>query len=120
MVIKRNNKSECAEPRTSEQQLPSEHDTEQRATKLAYRRKLDEATFEWSKEPLPELTLKEAQAIRSLKLSVNTARRIKQMRLEGFRYKQILLHLRGQKGFSKSSVSKIHAALARVQKQTKT
>lgn len=118
MVIKRNNKSEVAEPDAHSQEV--EGGKQQPAAGLAYRRKVNEATFEWSKDPLPELTLEEMQAIRSLKLSVNSARRIKQMRLEGFRYKQILLHLRGCKGFSKSSVSKIHAALARVQKQTKT
>lgn len=115
MVIKRNNKSEVAEPDAHSQEV--EGGKQQPAAGLAYRRKVNEATFEWSKDPLPDLTAEEIRAVQALKLSTRSARVIKRMMQDGFRYKQILFHLRGKNGFSKSSVSKLHAALVRVNKQ---
>lgn len=116
MVIKRNNKSEGVEPDAHRQE--AEANNQAPATGLAYRRKVSDATFEWSKDPLPDLTAEEMRAVQALKLRPHSARVIKMMMQCGFRYKQILFHLRGQKGFSTSSVSKLHAALVRINKQS--
>lgn len=118
MVIKRSNKSESADL-DAQKQEHSGSEQQQQTTDLAYRRKLNDATFEWSKDPLPELTLEEMQAVRETKLSVASARVIKGLQQKGLRYKAILSHVRDQKGFSVSSVSKLHAALGRVNKKNK-
>lgn len=83
---------------------------------LAYRRKIDESTFEWSNDPLPELDESEINELKKVTLSIHSARVIKKLMQDGLRFKQILFHLRGKKGYSRSSVSKIHAALARAKK----
>lgn len=116
MVIKRNNSNESAGHDTHHHEVASEKQPPA-TTELAYRRKLNQVSFEWSKDPLPDLTREEMQAVKALKFSLESARVIKGLMQKGLRYKQIIFHLRGQKGFSISSVSKLHAALSRINKR---
>lgn len=91
-------------------------DAKVKRSSLAYRRKIDDATFEWSNDPLPDLDECEIEEMKKITLSLSSARMIKKLMQDGLRFKQILFHLRGRRGFSRSSVSKIHAALARAKR----
>jgi hypothetical protein len=111
MVIKRKEKAEI-----STHHIDDGKTAEAKKSALAYRRKIDEATFEWSNDPLPDLDEAEINELKKVTLSLSSARVVKKLMQDGLRFKQILFHLRGKRGFSRSSVSKIHAALARSKK----
>lgn len=89
------------------------------SSSLIYRTEKGNGVFEWTQTSLPELTREEIIELSKLKLGISTARQIKYLMLQGYRYKGIVNHFRGRKGFSVSNISKIHAALARAQKEDK-
>lgn len=95
------------------------NDDEHHSSSLRYRTERGNGVFEWSRTPLPELTSEEINELSKLNLGIRTARHIKQLMLQQYRYKEILNHFRGKKGFSVSNISKIHAALMRAKKKIK-
>lgn len=73
--------------------------------------------FEWSDTNLPDLDEVELNLLKNARISPHAARVVKQMRNEGLPLKQIVFNLRSRKGFSASTVQKIHAILAKAKKQ---
>lgn len=112
MVIKRAEQQSEAKPMLEAEERGT-------TTRFKVRWATGEGKFEWSDTDLPDLDADELDLLRRSGLSLHVARVVKRMRLERLPLKQIIFNLRARKGFSPSTVSKVHALLARAKKSKK-